>query len=119
HYQQALSQGNTHSAGIENQTGTVGNQFFRGTGSLPANTAVRYTPIPTGGVSNLTVNTSGGGTTTFAGAVGGANPLASVTTNADGATAINGGSHPAPRAQRPRERRPPGGHTHPHPPPAP
>jgi hypothetical protein len=42
HYPNVQSNGNTHAAGIENQTGTVGNQFFLGTGSLPANTAVRY-----------------------------------------------------------------------------
>src|SRR5262249_56455996 len=39
----------------------------------------------------LTVNSSGGGTTTFSAAVGNIHALASVTTNADGSTQINGG----------------------------
>src|SRR5262249_31926856 len=42
--------------------------------------------------SALTVNTSGGGTTTFGGAVGATHPLTTLTTNADGMTALNGGS---------------------------
>ncbi len=40
---------------------------------------------------NLTINTSGGGLTTFNGSVGGAAPLASLTTNGDGSTRLNGG----------------------------
>jgi hypothetical protein len=40
----------------------------------------------------LVVNSSGGGTTTFGGAVGASAELASVTTNADGATVISGGA---------------------------
>jgi mucin-19 len=39
----------------------------------------------------LTVNTTGGGITRFAGTVGSGNPLASVTTDATGTTEINGG----------------------------
>ena len=42
------------------------------------------------GPQALTVNTSGA--TTFAGAVGGSSPLASLTTNAGGTVAINGGA---------------------------
>ncbi len=41
---------------------------------------------------SLTVNTSGTGTTTFAGAVGNIAPLLNLTTNADGSTDLNGGS---------------------------
>jgi autotransporter-associated beta strand protein/VCBS repeat-containing protein len=41
---------------------------------------------------SLNVVTSASGTTTFTGPVGGASALASLTTNADGTTAINGGS---------------------------
>jgi hypothetical protein len=44
------------------------------------------------GAFGLTVNTSGGGATTFAAPVGSVSPLASLATNADGTTAINGGS---------------------------
>lgn len=40
----------------------------------------------------LIVNTSGGGTTTFNGVVGGVSPLASLTTNADGTTVLSGGA---------------------------
>src|SRR5205823_2286933 len=43
------------------------------------------------GAQALTVNTNSGNTT-FGGAVGFTTPLSSVTTNADGATRINGGS---------------------------
>ncbi|MEX2142135.1 MAG: hypothetical protein WD894_22905 [Pirellulales bacterium] len=39
---------------------------------------------------SLEINTSGGGTTTFAGRVGSAVPLGSITTNSDGTTFING-----------------------------
>ena len=49
----AASGGNTYSAGIENATGTIGNQFYRGTAALPANTAVSYTPPL--GIGNITV----------------------------------------------------------------
>src|SRR5207245_1872409 len=58
HYPLAQSGGHQHSAGIENETGTVGNQFFLGTGSLPPNTAVRYTPSTGAGVSSLSVGTT-------------------------------------------------------------
>lgn len=42
HYMAAPSDGGTHSAGIENQTGTDGLQYYRGTGSLPSEMAVCY-----------------------------------------------------------------------------
>ena len=42
HYLAAPSDGGTHSAGIENQTGTEGLQYYYGTGSLSPNTAVQY-----------------------------------------------------------------------------
>ncbi|MCB8916394.1 MAG: hypothetical protein H6666_00590 [Ardenticatenaceae bacterium] len=44
HYLDAPSDGGTHSAGLENQDGTVGIQYFLGTTGLPALSAVRYTP---------------------------------------------------------------------------
>jgi subtilisin-like proprotein convertase family protein len=44
HYQAAPSDGGTHSAGIENATGTSGVQYYRGTSSLPTPLAVRYAP---------------------------------------------------------------------------
>ncbi|MBX3443866.1 MAG: hypothetical protein KF774_15775 [Planctomyces sp.] len=54
----------------------VGNVLFNGT---------------VDGASALVVNTPGGGNTTFQDAVGGTTPLASLTTDAGGATFINGG----------------------------
>ncbi|GEM_PF-3160615 len=91
HYPDAQSVGDLHSAGIEDETGTFGTQFFLDTVSMPADTAVQYTP---GGVppASLTVNTNNNGTTTFAGAVGAINGLVNLTTNADGVTAVNGGA---------------------------
>jgi hypothetical protein len=53
HYPNAATDGGTHSAGIENTTGTIGNQFYIGTAALPANTAVLYTPPL--GIGNITV----------------------------------------------------------------
>ncbi len=44
HYQTAPSDGGTHSAGVENQDGTVGVQYYLGTAGLPVRSAVRYTP---------------------------------------------------------------------------
>ena len=44
HYQAAPSDGGTHSAGIENQDGTVGLQYYLGTAALTTPLAVRYTP---------------------------------------------------------------------------
>jgi filamentous hemagglutinin family protein len=40
HYPNAATDGGIHSAGIDNPTGTIGNQFYLGTAALPANTAV-------------------------------------------------------------------------------
>jgi hypothetical protein len=45
HYQSAPSDGGTHSAGVENEDGTVGLQYFLGTTSLSTPLAVRYTPV--------------------------------------------------------------------------
>jgi len=49
HYQAAPSDGGTHSAGIENQDGTIGIQYYLGTDPLAvgAPLAVRYTPTVT------------------------------------------------------------------------
>ncbi|TMA34096.1 MAG: hypothetical protein E6J87_08030 [Deltaproteobacteria bacterium] len=44
HYSNAATDGGTHSAGIENDAGTVGLSFYLGTGSLSGR-AVRYSPI--------------------------------------------------------------------------
>lgn len=44
HYQSAPSDGGTHTAGLEDDTGTMGVQFFRGTAALPTPLAVRYRP---------------------------------------------------------------------------
>jgi len=46
HYQAAPSDGGTHSAGIENQDGTVGLQYYLGTAALSTPIAVRYAPAP-------------------------------------------------------------------------
>jgi len=46
HYQAAPSDGGTHSAGIENQDGTVGLQYYLGTAALTTPLALRYTPAP-------------------------------------------------------------------------
>ncbi len=45
HYQAAPSDGGTHSAGIENETGTEGVQYYLGTAGLTTPLAVRYTPL--------------------------------------------------------------------------
>jgi uncharacterized repeat protein (TIGR01451 family) len=42
HYQAAPTDGRTHSAGIENETGTIGLQYYLGKGSLSTPLAVRY-----------------------------------------------------------------------------
>ncbi|MEZ4767459.1 MAG: hypothetical protein R2844_03430 [Caldilineales bacterium] len=44
HYQAAPNDGSQHSAGVENQDGTVGVQYYLGFDPLPSNSAVRYTP---------------------------------------------------------------------------
>ena len=44
HYGAAPTGGGTHSAGIENETGTVGTQYYLGTVALATPIAVRYTP---------------------------------------------------------------------------
>ena len=44
HYLDAASDGGTHSAGIENETGTVGAQHYLGSAPLPPQSAVRYSP---------------------------------------------------------------------------
>ncbi len=46
HYQAAPSDGGTHSAGIENQDGTAGVQYYLGTAALAAPLAVRYALVP-------------------------------------------------------------------------
>ncbi len=46
HYAAAPSDGGTHSAGVENQDGTLGTQYYFGTASLGTPRAVRYTPSP-------------------------------------------------------------------------
>lgn len=48
HYAAAPSDGGTHSAGIENETGTEGIQYYLGTASLPTPLAVRYFPSAAG-----------------------------------------------------------------------
>ena len=44
HYMVAPSDGGTHSAGLENQNGTLGTQYYLGTASLTTPEAVRYIP---------------------------------------------------------------------------
>ncbi len=57
HYAAAPSDGGTHSAGRENQDGTVGTQFYLGTGSLITPTAVLYTiPIQATATDSARVN---------------------------------------------------------------
>ena len=46
HYQDAPSDGGTHSAGIENQDGTAGVQYYLGTAALATPIAVRYALVP-------------------------------------------------------------------------
>jgi hypothetical protein len=46
HYQDAPSDGGTHSAGIENQDGTAGVQYYLGTAALATPLAVRYSLVP-------------------------------------------------------------------------
>jgi|GEM_PF-2174060 len=60
HYPNAATNGGTHSAGIENATGTIGNQFYRGTAALPANTAVSYTQPLVGNITVGNITTEGG-----------------------------------------------------------
>lgn len=47
HYQSAPAATGQHSAGIENQAGTIGLTYFFGSGSLTTPVAVRYTPPQT------------------------------------------------------------------------
>jgi hypothetical protein len=44
HYAAAPSDGGTHSAGLENEDGTIGTQYYLGTDPLSTPLAVRYTP---------------------------------------------------------------------------
>jgi len=44
HYEAAPSDGGTHSAGVEDASGSVGEQYFLGSASLTTPLAVRYTP---------------------------------------------------------------------------
>ncbi|MCA9193720.1 MAG: M36 family metallopeptidase [Planctomycetales bacterium] len=44
HYKKAPADGRPHTAGIENETGTVGLQHYNGFDSLPEQSAVRYAP---------------------------------------------------------------------------
>src|SRR5262249_44169294 len=93
-----------HAATINlHPTGTIqttGDQSYNGGVDLAVDTVLAGHNIPfsntvdsaAGNPSALTVNTSGGGTTTFGGAVGATHPLTTLTTNADGMTALNGGS---------------------------
>ena len=71
-----------------NQAVTLGSDLTVDTQSAVAGN-VTFSNTINGG-SNLVVNT--GGTTTFAGAIGNTTALASITTNAAGTTAINGGT---------------------------
>ncbi len=47
HYLAAPSSGGLHSAGVENQDGTIGVQYYLGGDPLPTPIAVRYTSVPT------------------------------------------------------------------------
>src|SRR5262249_33852829 len=76
-----------------------GDQTYADAIILSANTVLSGNDITLGGTVNadgtprtLTVNTSGGGTTRFGGAVGGTSPLGGLTTNADGMTVLSGGA---------------------------
>ena len=51
HYQSAPSDGETHVAGVENSDGTIGVEFFEGTGAIASNSAVQYTPTLGGAAS--------------------------------------------------------------------
>ena len=51
------------SAGIENAAGTVGNSYYFGTGDIPDNTAVRYSPPGPGNIALNAAVTSGGNVT--------------------------------------------------------
>ena len=42
HYLDAATDGDTHAAGVENQGGALGAQYFLGTTALPPSSAVRY-----------------------------------------------------------------------------
>jgi hypothetical protein len=58
HYQAAPSDGGTHSAGIENQTGTIGIQYYLGTAALSTPLAVRYAldvPVQASATATATV----------------------------------------------------------------
>jgi len=80
---------------------TTGDQIFNDAVTLSANTTLDSSSsgaitlagavdAAAAGGSSLTVNTAG--TTTFSDAIGGVRALSSITTNASGTTAINGGS---------------------------
>ena len=55
HYQSAQTDGATVTVGIENQEGTRGHQYYRGSANLPSSTAVRYTPAACGFHPDLSV----------------------------------------------------------------
>jgi len=59
HYQAAPSDGDAHTAGIENQDGTVAAQYYNGTAALATPLAIRYAPtVPqsASAVATATVN---------------------------------------------------------------
>ena len=74
---------------------TTGNQIYNDAVTLGADATLSGNNITfastVDGAQALTVNTSGSGTTTFSAPVGGTTALASLTTNADGSTHLNGG----------------------------
>jgi hypothetical protein len=76
---------------------SVGNQMYMGPVQITGHTQLDAANVTFGStvdasaaeiLPDLVVNTSGGGTTTFADAVGTIHPLASLTTNADGTTQL-------------------------------
>jgi len=79
---------------------TTGDQTYTGAVTLGANTTLAGNDITFSStldsaaatLQDLTVNTSGGGTTLFNGVIGGTDRLAHLVTNADGQTQINAGT---------------------------
>ena len=101
HYENAPSNGGTHSAGVENEDGTIGVSFHFGTGYIPDSTAVRYTPVGPNGFTVLDSTQAGGPVFNFEDISGSPAPPQPLATTTAGTT----GEEVKEPAERTREHR--------------